>query len=200
MAHYASYILSYGYFAIFLFLYLGITGIPSPEESFMIFVGLTISQGSLNLYHSIFLAFLGVTLGMISAYTIGYVVGKPLFHKFGKFIGLPPHRFKKATEKFEKNANWAILIGFFIPGMRQINPYMAGISRIPFFIFLVTSMIGSLIWTTTIILIGTFLGDRVRQFIHITPLHLAILGIAFLILFVLFVVIRFFKKRKARDN
>ena len=196
MDHYASYILSYGYFAIFLFLYLGITGIPSPEESFMIFVGLTISQGSLNLYHSIFLAFLGVTLGMVSAYTIGYVVGKPLFHRFGKFIGLPPHRFKKATEKFEKNANWAIIMGFFIPGIRQINPYMAGISRIPFFMFLLTSAIGAFIWTVTVILIGTFLGNRVRQFVHFTPFHLALVGVVFLILFVLVGVIRFLKREK----
>jgi membrane-associated protein len=196
MDQYAGYIITYGYFAIFLFLYLGITGIPSPEESFMVFVGLTISQGSLNLYHSIILAFLGVTMGMISAYAIGYVVGKPLIHRFGKFIGLPPHRFKKATEKFKKNANWAIITGFFIPGIRQINPYMAGISRIPFFMFFLMSSIGGFIWTVTVILIGAFLGNRVRQFIHITPFHLALIGGVFLIVFVLFVVIRFLKRNK----
>jgi membrane-associated protein len=197
MDQYSDYIVTYGYFAIFIFLYLGITGIPSPEESFMLFVGLTISQGSLNLYHSIFLAFLGVTMGMVSAYAIGYVVGKPLFYRFGKFIGLPPHRFKKATEKFKKNANWAIITGFFIPGIRQINPYMAGISRIPFFIFLLTSVIGSFIWTVSIILIGTYLGNRVRQFIHITPFHLALIGVAFLIFFILFVVGRFLKRKRS---
>jgi membrane-associated protein len=196
MDQYAGYIITYGYFAIFLFLYLGITGIPSPEESFMVFVGLTISQGSLNLYHSIILAFLGVTMGMISAYAIGYVVGKPLIHRFGKFIGLPPYRFKKATEKFKKNANWAIITGFFIPGIRQINPYMAGISRIPFFMFFLMSSIGAFIWTVTVILIGAFLGNRVRQFIHITPFHLALIGGVFLIVFVLFVVIRFLKRNK----
>ena len=119
MEHIQAYIAAYGYIAIFVFLFFGIVGIPAPEESLLIFIGIALSQGTLHFFPALIAAFLGVITGMFTAYTIGYIIGKPVLYKLGKFIGLSQKKWDKATITFKKHALWSVTAGYFIPGIRQ---------------------------------------------------------------------------------
>ncbi|RYL98474.1 DedA family protein [Sporolactobacillus sp. THM7-7] len=155
MEHIQTYFYAYGYLTVYLFLFAGLIGIPSAEESFMIFVGIALSQlhGTMNVTVCIILAAAGSASGMTTAYLIGYYIGKPFMMKYGKYIGLTPRRWHKAETRFKKHAFWAVFIGYFIPGVRQINPYLAGLSRARFFTFLMAALSGASVWATTFILL-----------------------------------------------
>lgn len=199
MEHFQSYFFAYGYLAVFLFIYCGIVGIPSPEESFMIFVGVTLSQAkeSLSLPLCIFFASFGSVSGMITSYLIGYYIGKPFIAKYGKYIGLTPKRWVKTKRRFEKHAFWTIVAGFFIPGIRQINPYMAGLSHYRLVSYIIASIIGSSLWSSFSMLLGYFLGSKVHEFLTFGPIHVVILGG---VLFLIFILITAYQFRRDKQK
>ncbi len=196
MEHFQPYLVTYGYFAIFVLIFFGIVGIPSPEESLLLFVGVAVSQGSLNLYMCILIAFSGAFTGMAASYVIGYYIGKPFVYKYGKYIGLNRKRWTRARKTFKKYAIFAVALGFFIPGIRQINPYMAGISRYKLLSYLISAFIGGALWSATFVLLGYFLGNKIQQYLTFTPVHLVIAGSFFLVIFFIFAAVHFAKVRK----
>lgn len=80
-----SFIETYGYYAVFLALMVGMLGIlPVPEETSMVFIGFLVSRGNLSLGWSIVFAFLGTTSGMTAAYLIGRRLGTPIIKNMVK--------------------------------------------------------------------------------------------------------------------
>ncbi|UNL87082.1 DedA family protein [Priestia koreensis] len=156
----SHYIQVFGYIVILVILFCGIVGIPAPEESFLVLLGIFVSKHQLHLTKSMLYAFGGVFLGMMVAYVIGYYVGTPFLYKYGKYIGFSKPRMQKAEKQFNKYGIWAIFFGFYIPGIRQLSPYFAGISRYPIGMYTIVSFIGGAVWTVVFILIGYYVGDK----------------------------------------
>lgn len=189
-----QYIHSYGYVIIAVFLFLGIVGIPAPEESLLVLIGVLIFHNQLSFFPSIVSAFLGAFLGMLVAYGVGRQIGLPFIHKYGRYIGITERRWDQVNEKYSRNAKKTILFGFYIPGIRQISPYFAGITSIPFLKFFFISLQGALVWIFPFVLIGYYAGD----FFHIDLSYIPYLGFIFLLLFLVhFVIKRLFKKSKS---
>jgi membrane protein YqaA with SNARE-associated domain len=83
-----TYIQSYGYFIIFLFLFFGIIGIPAPEESLLFFLGVLVAQQQLLWAYCFIVSWFGATMGMLTAYGMGFFFGHPFMKKYGKYIGM----------------------------------------------------------------------------------------------------------------
>lgn len=189
---------TYGYPFVFAFMYCGLIGVPAAEESFMIFVGITLSQApadgpTLSVAGCIAMAALGSVSGMVTAFLIGYYIGKPFMMKYGRLIGVTPARWEKAEAYFQHHAFLAIAAGYFIPGVRQINPYLAGLSRAKYLTFFMASLTGAVSWATLFILLGFFAGNQVRHFLAFGPVHVILIGIVLLIGFITITVIRLHK-------
>ncbi|WP_042461977.1 DedA family protein [Neobacillus dielmonensis] len=187
------YLNTYGYLIIFIFLFFGIVGIPAPEESLLFLIGVLINQHSLSLIPACLTAVLGAFSGMLSAYVLGKYVGSHFIEKYGKYVGITEERWAKVKNKYMKNVHKTIVFGFYMPGIRQISPYFAGINRISFMDFLVSSFLGTVLWTLPFILAGYYAGSA----FHINPKYVPYLGLVLLLIFLLVVFVNFFKKRKA---
>ncbi|WP_419883573.1 DedA family protein [Peribacillus sp. B-H-3] len=180
------YLQVYGYWIILLILFCGIVGIPAPEESFMVFLGMLCGAHQLNYSLSASAAAIGAVSGMITAYWIGRTLGQSFISRFGRYIKVTPERWEKVESKFRKSGKYSLLIGFYLPGLRQLNPYMAGTSRFSFPFFLVLSAAGSAIWVITFVTLGFFLGDK----IHVA--YIPLLAAAFVAILLLY---KWFKKK-----
>jgi membrane-associated protein len=182
-----SYLHQYGHWIILLILFCGIVGIPAPEETFMVLLGILIAKHKLNFIESLTMAFLGTILGMLVAYGIGRKLGLLFIQKYGKYIRVTPDRFKYVESHFAKHGTISLLYGFFVPGLRQLNPYLAGMVKYSFFRYLALSLIGSLFWTSLFTSIGYFLGDR------LPVSYLPVLAVVALLLFL----VTFLRKRRS---
>jgi len=199
LQHFQEFIATYGDAAIFVLVFCGIVGIPAPEESMLVFVGLAASQGTLKLWSALIAAFSGSLTGMLAAYILGAVLGHRILVKIGKMIGISEKKWDKATTAFKKRALWAVAFGFFIPGIRQLNPYLSGISRLRFPLYFLSSAAGALSWTTTFLLIGYFVGDRFVKLLTLSPLAIGIGCSIILAGFVLFVFIQVLLLRRQAE-
>jgi len=187
-----NYINVYGYLVIFLFLFFGIIGIPAPEESLLVLVGVLSVHHKLSLGLVVLSSVLGAFIGMQTAFACGKYLGYPFIRKFGKYVGLSNQRWEKVRIYYTKNVHKTILFGFYIPGIRQISPYFAGMNKIAFRRFFLLSLVGTVLWTVPFIVGGFYLG----KLFHINPDYVPYLGIVFFLLFLLYVVIKFIIGKK----
>lgn len=187
-----SYVQSYGYVIIFLFLFFGVVGIPAPEESLLFFLGIFIAKQQLLWEYCFIASWGGVVVGMVIAYGIGRFLGAPFIKRYGKYIGIKEEKWERTRKLFHRQGKWVILFGYYVPGVRQISPYMAGVIRFPFRSFLLLASVGAAIWTIPIIVAGMLLGRHVQ----IPLIYFPMFGIAAFLLFLLgmWVAQRFRKK------
>lgn len=187
-----SYLSEYGFLIVFLALFCGIVGIPAPEESFLVLIGVMSIHNEFSLVTGILSATAGTITGMIVAYAVGYVVGNTVVQKCGRFVGLTETRWNLAQEKYEKGFVKTIILGLYLPGLRQINPYFAGATRIKPLLYVICSAIGSVFWVNTYIFAGYILG----QWFDIPLEYVTYLGFIFLALFLGSVLIKIIKNRQ----
>jgi membrane-associated protein len=191
------YIQEYSYFIIFLFLFFGIVGIPSPEESLLFLVGVLAAHGQLSMSWGILFSFLGTFVGMTGGYYAGKFVGYPIINKYGKWIGITEEKAVSFEAQFTKNSSKTLIMGFFMPGLRQVAPYLSGIFSINIVRYLVISGAGSLLWSITYILLGWGLGSS----FPINPNYVPYLGVGLLVIFLVTSLTRYLrKKRKERGK
>lgn len=144
----------YGVFVVFLFLSLGIFGLPVPDEFVIIFTGYLSSSGLLSVVTATGLVISGVFIGTLVTYTIGKKVGRPLIERFGKWVGLSEKRVSRVERWFTRYGSWTVTLGFFVPGMRHFVCCFSGMSGMAVKRYMVFSSLG----TTTSGILGISLG------------------------------------------
>ncbi|MGM7700664.1 DedA family protein [Pseudalkalibacillus sp. Hm43] len=152
---------TYGYWIILLTLFCGIVGIPAPEETFMVLIGMLAAQFHLMLSWTLFSAFTGTILGLAVSYAIGRYFGVPFIQRYGHYVKITPDLWGKVSRKFHEYGKVTILFSMFVPGFRQIAPYVAGTSSYPIGVYTVLGLISSALWTIGYIMVGFWIGDRI---------------------------------------
>lgn len=192
----------YGYIAIFLFLVLGIVGLPLPDEIMMAFIGYLASIGSLNLYFTYLSALIGSASGITFSYILGQRLGYPFLKKYGSKFFITRRRLLISQLLFRKYGNWLLFIGYFIPGVRHVTAYLAGIAKMSFHRFAIYAYSGAIVWCATFIGLGYMLGaswekafDLLHQYGWVVLLcALPIIGVA------IGIYIKVYNQKKSLDS
>lgn len=150
----------YGYAALFTLLALGIVGLPIPDETIMTFVGSLTPYGPLSFPVCLIVSFAGAMTGMLISYTLGKKVGKPFLHRMGKWVKLTPSRLQKSENWFQKYGIWTVSFGYFVPGVRHFTCYLAGVSGVSLWRYLLFAGTGAFVWCTTFLTLGRFIGHN----------------------------------------
>nr|WP_240344106.1 DedA family protein [Paenibacillus sp. SYP-B3998] len=155
---------------MYILLSAGIVGVPVPDETLMAFVGsLTVPGGPFTFTTTLIVIYAGTMTGMIVSYVLGHRVGKPFLYRFGKWFKLTPSRIERAEGWFKKYGLWAVFFGYFVPGVRHFTCYLSGVSGVKFYKYLFFAGTGALLWCTTFLTLGHFIGSNLEEmfaFIH----------------------------------
>jgi membrane-associated protein len=134
----------YGYFAMFLFNWILIFGVPIPNEVAAAFSGVLTELSYFNPYYAFLSAYLGLISSNTFAYFIGRVFGNRLIQKLNRT------HMRKALERFdaflEKHGRWAISLSFFLPGIRWAMPYVVGANHFPFYRYTLYAYTAGSVW------------------------------------------------------
>jgi len=152
----------FGYAALFFALWLGIVGMPIPDEVVVMTGGALTVTGTLQFMP----AFLVTYFGVISGLSLGYVLGR--------FIGMPvlaKLRRKKQIDKhleFSENlvqgyGSFALCISYFLPIVRHVVPYLVGINKMSFRRYAIFSYSIGFVWTLLFFSLGRFAGGHVQD-------------------------------------
>jgi membrane protein DedA with SNARE-associated domain len=169
MAHLGWLITRYGYIGIFSALTLGIVGLPVPDEVLLTYVGYNVFQGKMMYLLALISAFLGAVSGISISYAIGLKLGLPFLKKFGPKIHITEERIVHTQGLYGKYGNVVLIVGYFIPGVRHLTAYIAGISHMDLRKFMIFAYSGAFLWSITFISLGHVLGERwflVEEYIY----------------------------------
>jgi membrane protein DedA with SNARE-associated domain len=142
----------YGAAALFGLLALGIVGLPVPNETLLTLAGALVRKGELHLIPTL----IGACAGNVVGATMSYAIGRFASQTF------LAQRLKKGMDTlehwFERSGRWALVFGYFIPGVRHLTAIGAGSSGFPFPVFARYAYGGAIIWTLLFLAIGYFIG------------------------------------------
>ncbi|MFC0211136.1 DedA family protein [Paenibacillus chartarius] len=193
-----DFLTNYGYIALYLLLAAGIVGIPVPDETLMTVAGsMTATGGPLSFTLAITVAYAGSMTGMLVSYVLGLKVGKPFLFKFGKWIKLTPHRIERAETWFHKYGLWAVFFGYFVPGIRHFTCYLAGVSGVKWWKYVMYAGAGGFIWCATFFTLGHIIGENADEMLHV--IH-RFFGICISVIAVIVIVSLFFYIRYRRNK
>jgi membrane protein DedA with SNARE-associated domain len=150
----------YGYAGLFTLLMLGVVGLPVPDETLLTFSGYLIFKQQFTFPATLLSAFLGSICGISLSYGLGRTIGLYLVRRHGKYLLITPERVDAVHRWFLRRGIWVLPIGYFIPGVRHLTAYVAGASRLELPKFALYAYSGGLIWSTSFILLGYFLGEQ----------------------------------------
>lgn len=155
-----TWLAQYGSFALFVLLALGIFALPIPDETLMIFAGILIAKQQLEAVPTVIACMAGALCGITLSYFIGRTAGTWLIRRYGHWVRLTEERMERVHNWFQRIGCWTLSIGYFIPGVRHLTGYAAGITELDYRKFALFAYTGAVIWVITFLSIGYFLGNK----------------------------------------
>ena len=133
-----------------------------PGDSLLVVSGLFAAASKLNVWLVMLAFFLGSVIGDSTGYWTGRVMGKTLFNREASRI-FKPSRVEKAHAFFEKYGVKTVILARFVPIVRTFAPLVVGAAEMPYSKFLPFSIVGGLLWISTMVLAGYFLGGVIER-------------------------------------
>lgn len=161
-----------------VFLETGLVVLPFlPGDSLLFATGAFLGLNGISPLGAILIIAVAAVLGDGLNYRIGgSVVGRPLLARGW----IKPHHLALTRDYFDRYGAPTISIGRFVPVVRTIAPFMAGLSGMPPRRFAVFNMLGAAMWCTLLLLAGHRLGGIAWVGNHLGVLSAAVVGLSLL--------------------
>ena len=179
----------YGYVLVFIVVFLNNVGVPLPGETILLGAGFILGKAAGSLWQPMVAGTVACFLGGICSFWMGRRLGNSSLDKI-HWLHLTPKRVKWPDQFFKRHGAKAVFIARFIALFPPVVANMfAGMSKMPWRIFLFYNLTGSAVYTTSYILIGYFFGKKwklLEAWLGPTALYLILAGIALIVLGVIF--------------
>ena len=150
-------------------MFLESTLVPIPSELIMIPVGMSASQGGMNVYVAVIFGVAGNISGAIFSYYLALFVGHPVLLRIGKYFFVKPETIIRIENFFQSHGPISVFFGRLLPGFRHFISLAAGIARMNKKKFFIYTASGSAIWTSILATLGFFIGENqetIKNFLH----------------------------------
>jgi len=154
------------------------------------------SFGILNVWVVLIFSMLGDIIGDVALYWLGKKWGMDFVDKVGKYMGITRKLVLKMEKYFQSHGGKTIFAVKSTTGLCWATFVAAGIVRMDFRKFLKYSIMGGVVWSGFLVIMGYFYGYMWKQIgQYIEWAGWLILGLAL----VSFLIITFYKKYKSRE-
>lgn len=204
--HLVEFIRDYGYWIyailfIIIFVETGVVIMPFlPGDSLLFAAGMLAAVPENNL--SIVLLIILLLIAAVSGDSLNYAIGKKFGMKvtqvkiFGKQFVQQEH-IDKTHSFYEKYGSKTIVIARFVPIVRTLAPFVAGIGRMKYGTFITYNFLGGLIWVLGVTLAGYFLGQIEWVAKNFSKIVIGIILVSVLPIVFEFIKEKYFNKEKA---
>ncbi len=173
--------------------------LPVPSEIVLPLTGYLVYQGRLEFWAAVAAATLGSLVGTIVDFGVGYYLGRPAVLRFGRKIRLREHHLIVAEGWFAKYGSVAVLLARFVPLLRTVIAFPAGIAKMKIGKFLAYSTVGIVIWDIILIYLGVLAGQNASSIISTLDAILPSIGYAAIVGLIL-VLLFFSRKTRKKES
>lgn len=168
---------TYALLAGIIFAETGLVFLPFlPGDSLLFAAGAFAGRGSLNLFLLLSLLTGAAILGDTVNYWIGKHLGQGMLRRKSRWI--KEKHIQRTHEFFEKYGGKTIVIARFVPIVRTMAPFVAGIGAMTYRSFLFYNVTGGILWVCACALAGYWFGGLPIVRDNFTLVVLAIIAIS----------------------
>jgi membrane protein DedA with SNARE-associated domain len=150
-----------GYIAVLIALLLCGAGIPIPEDITLVAGGVIAGLGYANVHVMAVVTVIGVMIGDVAMFGLGHHFGEHMLKWRPIALLMPPRRYAKMQDKFERYGNRLMFFARFLPGMRTAVYITAGATRrVTFMRFFMLDGLAALISVPFWVYLGYFGANR----------------------------------------
>ncbi|WP_066295179.1 DedA family protein [Bacillus sp. FJAT-29937] len=191
----------FGYWGVFLLIAIENIFPPIPSEVILTFGGYMTNSMNLSVTGVIISATLGSVIGAVILYCLGLLMDveklESVIDRYGRVLRLTKDDIYRADAWFDKYGIWTVLFCRLIPLIRSLISIPAGMSNMNFWLFLLFTTMGTLIWNTILVNLGAAVGSNWESIVEIMDKFSTVVYILIVILLLL-VIVWYMKKRKER--
>ncbi|QQL50023.1 VTT domain-containing protein [Mucilaginibacter ginkgonis] len=165
-----------------------------PGDSLLFAAGALIAAGDtgLNIYLLTLILVFAAILGNTVNYFIGQYLGMAVFKPGNKILKL--EYYHKTEAFFAKHGSLAVILSRFIPIIRTVAPFVAGVGKMPFARYTLYNIIGGTAWIILFLFAGFMFGN-----LPFFKQHFSIVTIAIVLISLVPVVIGLINARKEKN-
>ena len=193
-------IATYGYGVVFLALVGGIVGLPIPDETLLVYCGYLISRGTMHAVPAWCCALAGSWCGITLSYTIGRTLGLGFVHRFGKYVHITQQRLDVVHKWFDRIGHWALLVGYYIAGVRHFTAFVAGTSELRFVSFASFAWTGGVLWVSTFLTLGYYLGENWQRIFETIHHYIVYLSIGVILIALCYYLLKSYGNKRKRNG
>jgi membrane-associated protein len=148
-----------------------------PGDSLLVAAGAFAGLGSLSLWGLLALLTLAAVLGDTVNYWVGHFLG-PRLLAMQRFRLVKPEHLAYTHEFYERYGGKTIIIARFVPIVRTLAPFVAGLGRMSYRRFMSYNVVGGVAWVAICTFAGYFLGRNAWIRDHFSVVVLLIIAIS----------------------
>ena len=152
-----------GYPGILILMAIESSAFPLPSEIVIPPAGVLVAQGRMNAALVILAGTAGSVLGALANYAIAAWLGRPLLHRYARYVLVSQRSLDRAESFFRRHGEISTFVGRLVPVIRHLISLPAGISRMPLGRFAVYTGAGAGIWCSILTAVGWYLGTRLSS-------------------------------------
>lgn len=145
---------------------------PIPSEIVLGFAGYTASRGDTSVVGMVIAATIGSLVGAWALYGLAAGVGpvrlRAIVLRYGSWLGVSESDLDRAEAWFDRRSRSAVLVCRCVPLIRSLISVPAGFRRMPFSVFTLFTVLGSLVWNTVLVTAGYLLADQWERVLEFT--------------------------------
>ncbi|MDF2857147.1 MAG: DedA family protein [Neobacillus sp.] len=193
----------FGYWGVFFLIALENIFPPIPSEVILTFSGYMTSTTNLTVQGVVIASTLGSVFGAVILYHLGSLLNvnklEGIIERHGHILRLKKADLYRANTWFEAYGVWTVFFCRFIPLIRSLISIPAGMAKLNVWLFLLFSMLGTIIWNTVLINLGARVGENweviVKRMDHFSSVIYIIL-----IILILGLIVKLLRKAGNRPN
>ncbi|WP_339230924.1 DedA family protein [Oceanobacillus sp. FSL K6-2867] len=191
-----------GYLGVYLMMVLENVFPPIPSEIVLPFGGFLTTYTDLTVLGVVVAATAGSVIGAMILYSIGMLLDierlERIVDRWGHILRLKKEDVRKADAWFDKYGYWTVLFCRMVPIVRSLISIPAGMAQMNFWLFLLFTTIGTIMWNIILITLGAALGANWQNIIGFMNLYKDFVYAALIIGTILFIIWLIWKKRKRK--
>lgn len=161
-----QFLATYGYFAVFGLLMLGIVGPLIPDETILVLAGIAIHRGQMLPLPTLAVGTAGSLCGITVSYVLGRTGGVYALRHIPPLQRRVATHLPEAQQWFERFGKWTLFFGYFIVGVRHLTALVAGASGLRSHTFALYAYPGGCLWVASFLTIGYYVGEKWQQIGH----------------------------------
>jgi membrane protein DedA with SNARE-associated domain len=117
-------------------------------------------------------------------YAVGYYGGLPFVHRYGKYFFFREHELERVHTFYERYGRLTVFWCRFLPFVRGVAAFPAGLSRMPKRYFVTYTALGSAIFCFALADLGQFAGkriDSIMTYVHESALVVVLVTIVVIV-------------------